>query len=539
MMGEGMSMRDDLKAGAELEVELDRLFEPWNRRDRPGYAVAVLDGVDLVAARCYGMANIEHGVAITPQTIFSIASISKQFSCAAAVRLAERGELDLDSSVRDHLPDLPEHCTPVTLRHAMSNTTGLRDFESLMVLAGIDFDRAYTADDVLALISAQRQSQDGAGDRYLYCNTGFRLLAHVLERVTGRSFPEILQTEVLAPSGMARSHMCVDRRAIEPDLASAYTLDDDGRVLRSWGLHQVFAVEQGAEAGLYSCLDDMVGWARNFVDDRLGHSVLRDMQVAPRLADGRPSMYGYGLNLTRHRGLPVVCHSGGMPGFLTTILHVPETGLGVVCLSNHDAVSASTMARGVVDIVLAYRLPAPPPLADLPGDIAGLYIDHDGGAFAVLDVCDGRLQVMLYDESHGLDPVGDGVHRSFDGWLEVQIADAPHEIGLWMGGRSARLKRVAPGAEAFTPPACAGRYVSAELGATYVVAESGGGVTLTIVGPRGTGPSLPLRFVGRDMFLVGAALMGWERDLATSLRFRGDKLLVSTRQAMDIVFERA
>lgn len=531
-------MPSHLKSGAALEAELDRLFEPWNSLERPGYGVAVLDGPDLIAARCYGMASIEHGVPITPQTVFSIASISKQFSCAAAVRLAERGELDLDSSVRQYLPSLPEHCAPVTLRHAMSNTTGLRDFESLMVLAGVDFDRAYTADEVLALITAQRRAQDGAGDRYLYCNTGFRLLAHVLERVTGRGFAEILKTEVLEPSGMARSHMCVDRRRIEPDLASAYTLGADGEVLRTWGLHQVFAVEQGAEAGLYSCLDDMVGWMRNFVEDRLGYSVLCDMQVAPQLADGRTSIYGYGLNLTHHRGQPVVCHSGGMPGFLSTVLHLPDTGLGVVCLSNHDAVSAATMARSVVDIVLHDSLSAVQEPTDLPADVAGLYVDHDSGAFAVLERRAGRLQATLYDEHDELEPTSHGIHRSLDGWLEVSLADAPGEIEMWMGGRSARLARITPSTGSFEPSAFIGRYSSPELGATYVVAEGCEGLQLTIVGPRGTGQSMTMRHVGRDMFLVGTALMGWERELAISLRFRNGGLLVNTRQAMDIVFDR-
>jgi CubicO group peptidase (beta-lactamase class C family) len=520
---------------------LDRLLEPWDQPDTPGWAIAVLTGSDVIAQRCVGMASLEHCVPITPRTIFSVASLSKQMSCAATLRLADRDVLELDRSPRHYLPELPQHCDSVDLKQLMGNVSGLRDLESLMVLAGIDFDRPYSNAEVMALIAAQQETNSRPGAHYLYCNTGFRLIANIVEKVTGRAFHDVLAEEVFAPSGMAQTHMCLDRGTVEPGLADAYARGAADVWRRDWGLQKVFAVSEGAEAGVYSCLDDMVNWIRNFVDDRLGSKVLARMGMPGQLPDGRSSTYGYGLNVTARRGLGVVQHGGGMPGVHSFVLHVPEVGLGIVCLANHEDVAASAMAHAIMDEVLKDSLgPHSEPLDSLDA-IDRLYVDHASGVFLRMSLKNGQPEATLFDEAHGLELASERVLRDSAGWLEVDLSESKtsESIQIWMGGDRASLakvdERVAIEAD-FTP--IHGRWRSTELGADYRVEPNAGSTELVIEGPKGPRPCGPLHPVGNGVFLAGTNLQGWQRDLAISLRARDEEMLVSTCQARHVRFVR-
>ena len=160
---------------ASLASQVDRIFEKLDRPDSPGCALAVIEDGEIVYKKGYGMANLEYGVPITPSTVFNAGSVTKNFTATAIVLLAQQGRLSLDDDIRTYVPELPEWAASVTIRHLLHHTAGLRN--NLGLLAGWRFEDLYTPKDMLQLLSRQRELNDPPGDKYMYCNTCYDLLA--------------------------------------------------------------------------------------------------------------------------------------------------------------------------------------------------------------------------------------------------------------------------------------------------------------------------------------------------------------------------
>ncbi len=188
---------------AGITARVDKVFERWDKRDSPGCALGVYREGQVIYKRGYGMANLDHDVPITPSTVFNIASVSKQFTAAAITLLAQQGKLSLDDEVRKYIPELPDFGTPITLRHLIHHTSGLRDPAPLLDLAGwrIGLDHITEAD-VLGLLSRQRELNVRPGERYEYSNTNYILLAQIVTRVSGQSFREFTHAHIFEPLGM-------------------------------------------------------------------------------------------------------------------------------------------------------------------------------------------------------------------------------------------------------------------------------------------------------------------------------------------------
>src|SRR5262249_15505607 len=207
---------------ADLPAAVDKLFAAWDRRDSPGCALLVLRDGKVVHQRGYGMANLEHGIPITPATVFNIASVSKQFTCFLVLLLVEAGLLSLDDDVRRHVPEVPDFGKPITLRHLMHHTSGLREDWSMLTLAGWRTEDVVTRGDVLDLLRRQRDLNFEPGRQFLYCNTGYQLLAQVVERVSGKSLREFAREKVFAPLGMKDTVFKDDHRLLVPGRADCY-----------------------------------------------------------------------------------------------------------------------------------------------------------------------------------------------------------------------------------------------------------------------------------------------------------------------------
>ncbi|HYR07540.1 MAG TPA: serine hydrolase domain-containing protein, partial [Longimicrobium sp.] len=189
-------------AQPDLAVRVDSLFAAWNKAESPGCAVGVSHNGRTVLSRAYGSANLEHGIPNTPATVFEAGSVSKQFTAAAIVRLAQQGKLSLDDDVRRHVPEVPDYGTPITLRHLLNHTSGLRDWGSVMQLAGWPRGtRIYTHAHALDVISRQKSLNFTPGAEYSYSNTGYNLLAIIVERVSGVSLNEFSRRELFEPLG--------------------------------------------------------------------------------------------------------------------------------------------------------------------------------------------------------------------------------------------------------------------------------------------------------------------------------------------------
>ena len=331
------------------EGRLDLIFEPWSMRGAPGCAVSVMRGGDLLFAKGYGDANLEYDVPITPASVFHVASVSKQFTALAVGLLVADGRVSWDDDIRRYVPELPDFGEPVTLRHLAHHTSGIRDQWSLLQMAGWRWEGdVITQGDVLDLLSRQTAVHFPPGSRYLYSNSGYTLLAVVVERVSGRTLREFTTTRVFEPLGMTQTTFRDDHTMIVRNRAYAY---ESGRA----GGYRLsipdFAVV-GASS-LFTTVQDLARWNRNFRTGEVGgRDVLRQLQEQGALAGGARISYGFGLVHGTHRGRPTIGHGGTDAGYRSEFLRFPGEDLGVAVLCNTRTADPGRLARDAADVFL-------------------------------------------------------------------------------------------------------------------------------------------------------------------------------------------
>ena len=361
---------------ATPEQRLDLIFEPWSARGAPGCAVAVMRGGDLLLAKGYGDANLEYDVPITPSSVFHVASVSKQFTAMAVALLAADGRVSWDDDIRRYVPELPDFGDTITLRHLAHHTSGIRDQWSLLQMAGWRWGGdVITQGDVLDLLSRQTAVHFRPGGDYLYSNSGYTLLAVVVERVSGRTLREFTAARLFEPLGMTQTTFRDDHTMIVRNRAYAYESDRAGGYRLSI---PDFAVV-GASS-LFTTVEDLARWNRNFGTGEVGgRDVLRQLQEPGALAGGARISYGLGLARGTHRGRSTIGHGGTDAGYRSEFLRFPDEDLGVAVLCNVRTADPGRLARDVADVFL----PSPPGTAaarrtrNRPGPAANRTTDGD------------------------------------------------------------------------------------------------------------------------------------------------------------------
>ena len=179
-LGGGLIAAD---SGDQEARRVDALFERWDRTDSPGCSLGIVREGRLIYERGYGMANLEHDMPIMPDTVFRIASVSKQFTAMSLLLLEQDGVLSLDDDIRKYLPDMPDYGRPISIRHLVQHSSGIRDYEGITTLLGIAYEDTYIKQEVLDLLARQKALNFAPGERYLYSNSGYLLLGEIVERV--------------------------------------------------------------------------------------------------------------------------------------------------------------------------------------------------------------------------------------------------------------------------------------------------------------------------------------------------------------------
>lgn len=335
---------------------VDGVFADWNRPGSPGCALGVVQNGKLVYAKGYGSANLETGAPITPRTVFYMASVSKQFTAATLVLLAKQGRLSLDDDVRHWVPELPDYGQTITLRHLIHHTSGLRDYLTLMPLAGMDYDHPHTAEQILQLVARQRAPNFAPGARYLYSNSGYFLIPIFVHRASGSSFRDFAQAELFEPLGMTGTHFHDDYRHPVMERALSYREADDSEDGSEFELAFLEKFQQVGSGGLLSNVEDMAKWIANYEEPRVGGPAFLDvMHTRGILANGDTLDYAFGLTLGDYKGVRTVRHSGSMMGFRTHLLRFPHERLGIVCLCNLDEIDPGNLVERVADVYLEQR----------------------------------------------------------------------------------------------------------------------------------------------------------------------------------------
>ncbi|MCU1233781.1 MAG: beta-lactamase [Candidatus Solibacter sp.] len=346
-----------LTAPPDARARIDSVFARFNHTDTPGCAVgASIDG-KTVASAAYGVADLEHDVPLRPDSVFEPGSVTKQFTAAAVLVLAEQGKLSLDDPARKYLPELPDYGTPITIRHLLNHTSGLRDWGSLEAIAGWPrTTRAYTHAHVLDILSRQKSLNYPPGAHYSYTNSGYNLAAILVGRVSGKPLAEFTREALFAPLGMTSTSWRDDFQRIVKGRAIAYS-QSGGTVRQLMPFEDVHG-----NGGLLTTVGDLLRWNQKFT---IAHQLDR-----PTLTDGRTIAYAAGLMVLRYRGLDEISHSGTTAGYNAWLGRYPAQRLSIAVLCNSTAANGTQLGHAVADIFLGDLAQTAPPVpmhASKPG----------------------------------------------------------------------------------------------------------------------------------------------------------------------------
>ncbi|MEM7414951.1 MAG: serine hydrolase domain-containing protein [Gemmatimonadota bacterium] len=432
--------------------EVDQVFSDLNRTDGPGAAVGVLLNGEVVHRAGYGVANMDHGIPITPQTVFDIASISKQFGAMAALLLAEEGRLDLDADVRTYVPELPDFGTTITPRHLIHHTSGIRDWPHAMLLGGVSYTDVISFEKILRMLHQQEDLDFDPGDEYSYSNTGYNLLARIIEVQSGMSFREYTEARIFEPLGMERSHFSDDYLEIVPGRAESYAPSDGGYVRV---INQLTAL---ASSSLNTTIDDFLVWMRNYEDRSVGGELVERMLDRGVLDDGEEIGYAHGLTTGEYRGVPTFGHGGSWAGFRTSFQRFPDQNLSIVVFCNVSNCNPAGRAREVAEVFIgddfepesqpgpaAERVPALELAPSALRVYEGSYRSPELDSTYDLVVEDGTLVARHWrNDDAELTPYGDDLFRGDTQWFpEVRFtraADGSVDGFLVTGSRVRNLR---------------------------------------------------------------------------------------------------
>lgn len=359
---EGVRAQQVIGTRDSLSARVDSVFRAFDRTDGPGCALGVYQGGRIVYARGYGMANLELGVPITPRTVFDVGSVSKQFAALSMLLLEQDGHLRLGDPVRRVIPEMPPYADSLTWLHLLSHTGGVRDFLTLMSLAGTSFEGFADTLDYMRTISRSATTNFPIGTRYLYSNSGWVLMAAATKRATGNTISDFAGERIFQPLGMTDTRWHWDHTAIYPNRAQGYApRPRPGGYRIAMSQFSQFA----GPGGVHTTVVDLLRWFENFDSARVGtREMLTRVQTPARLRDGSPvpagvgSHYGLGVNLGSYRGLRTVSHGGSWAGYRAHVVRFPDQRLAAACLCNVTNAGPDTLVYKAAAVYLSPHLTA-------------------------------------------------------------------------------------------------------------------------------------------------------------------------------------
>jgi CubicO group peptidase (beta-lactamase class C family) len=315
------------------EGRADQLMVAYDDANTPGGVVAVVKGGEVIFARAYGSANLAYGIPFTVDTRTNIGSTSKQFTAYAIMLLAKEGKLTLDDDVRTLLPELPDLGSTVTIRHLLTHTSGYREFLNLLAMTGRRIDRGDSIDrgELIRIIQRQTELQNEPGAEFNYNNTGYGLLATIVERIGGKPFPEWMKANVFEPLGMHDTMIRGDAITIVEHSAMGYAPGEKG----GYRIGPDLGGSMGA-GGIYTTVGDLARWVRNYHTGELGGSEIFEQMSTPyTLTSGKSTSYGFGLFMDEVRGLKRIHHGGADTAHRSMVRYSPDLDVAVITQSNN------------------------------------------------------------------------------------------------------------------------------------------------------------------------------------------------------------
>lgn len=477
-----------------------QVFEDFTDGVEPGCAAGVVREGRLVQAGGYGYASLESKHKLTPDSLFNIASMSKEFTAMAVLLLEQRGKLSLEDSPRKYVPELGRYADAITLRQMLHHTAGFGDGGELLAQRGVRYSDPVTLETWMHALSRLKSPQGPPGEHYEYSNTGYFLLALVVERASGVHFAKFLHDNIFAPLQMTHTFVPDAIPVNDASRARAYKPDGKGG----------FAIEESlwwvmGSSHVYTSVNDFAKWDSNFVTAQVGgREVIAKMQEAGVTRDGTRVDYGLGVRLTGHRQYRSIGHPGAWDAYRSDFRHFPEAKLGVIVLCNRTDANAWDRSLRLAEIYLDDGKSAGLPwdaremakvegagaLNDMP---PGLYRETWTGSYETLQRDGGTLQLREGRKSYPIESIAPHIYRVTFGDAYSYLAEtymafvpkptkgAPRFEGLFYG-EPVEYVRVDAWKPASLEP-YAGRYRSEELEIEYTLTPKGG--ALLLKQPRG------------------------------------------------------
>ena len=371
--------------------KINKLFALWDKKNSPGCAVAIVRNDSILFAKGYGMANLEYDIPIEPQTIFHMASISKQFTAFAVVLLAKQGKLELDDDIHKYLSWFPDLKEKITIRNLLNHTSGIRDQWQLLAISGTRLDDVITQEHIIKILSKQQALNFKPGEQYSYSNSGFTMLAEIVRSVTGQSLRQFTDSAIFKPLGMANTHFHDDYEEIVKNRSYSYYKTDSVHFANS-----ILSYSNAGATSLFTNLNDMSKWIMNFYTHKVGDQKdIDQLTQKGKLNSGKQLSYALGIVSDTYKGWRQFSHGGADAGYRTSLAVFPDLKMGITVFSNLGDVNAGRKLYQVADLFIPDTTKHK--LADEPENIdSGKAVLKDTGAikkFAGNYIADDGFQI--------------------------------------------------------------------------------------------------------------------------------------------------
>jgi len=343
-----------LESSKDIQA-IDSLFKKWDKPNVPGAALGVIKDGKLIYSNGYGIGDLEHDIDLTPSSVFYIGSVSKQFVTFSILLLEEQGKINLDDNIQKYLPDFPDYGKPLTIRHFIHHTSGVRDYLTLMYLKGRNYLDNADVDEVYDLIKRQKELNFTPGEKYLYSNSCYFMLAMIIEKTAGESLKEFADKNIFKPLGMKSSLFYDDNTDLIKNRVFSYNKKQGEK-----GFDNLISrFDLVGSGGVYTNIEDLFLWDQNFYNNKLGkggQGIIEKMHQEGLLNNGESSGYAFALNNGTYKGLKTVSHGGSLAGFRSQLMRFPEENFSVIVLANRGDANPTGKAFQIADILLKDKL---------------------------------------------------------------------------------------------------------------------------------------------------------------------------------------
>lgn len=358
---------------------IDNLIQESYKPTEPGVAVIVFRDGETIFRKGQGMANLELGVPIEPDMVFRLGSITKQFTAVSILMLAEQGKLTLDDSISKFLPDYPTHDHLITVEHLLTHTSGIKSYTSMPEWPPL-WRKDFAVQELVDFFKYQPM-ESAPGKRWAYNNSGYILLGAIIEKISGQSYEQFIQQNIFEPLGMKQSYYDSPSRVI-PRRVAGYDKSVDGFTNAAY----LSMTQPYAAGALASTVDDLVLWdSALYTEQLLKHETLQKAHISHQLMDGSSTAYGYGWDISEYAGHRLVEHGGGIHGFRTRAIRMPDDRVFVAVLSNNGGADPEPLAFKIAALAIGqpYQEPAP------------INLDSE-----VLALCEGDYEINAAEKWH-------------------------------------------------------------------------------------------------------------------------------------------